>query len=398
MKKHHNIQLSRLLAVFLLVAALFAQAIPIQSANAAAQITNRSLTLQRRSTTGGSTPSGVVNHKFTFDLVSTSDVGSIQFEYCEILPTSSSADCSAAPTGLSTTSATLGTQTGDETFSSLVNTTAAHPYITRTPEAVTAGAYSVVLEQVTNPSAVNKTFFVRISTWPTAVPSGTPTDIIDAGNVAASTATALQVSGSMPESLVFCTGLTIAIAGVDPNDVPNCNAATEPNIAFDQLFSPSDTSTATSQMAASTNAGYGYAISVHGATMTSGANTINAMSTQAAPATGVSQFGLNLVLNTTTLRNTVGEPALGADVWKTTNGTNFRGQAIGDYNDDDLFKFVPDYPAGTAETVADSLNGGAGPYSSDAQIYTVSYIVNVPGSQPAGEYTTTLTYVCTPTF
>ena len=43
--------------------------------------------------------------------------------------------------------------------------------------------------------------------------------------------------------------------------------------------------------------------------------------------------------------------------------------------------------------------GGPGsPVASDSQIYTASYIVNVPGSQAAGTYTTTLTYICTPTF
>ena len=32
------------------------------------------------------------------------------------------------------------------------------------------------------------------------------------------------------------------------------------------------------------------------------------------------------------------------------------------------------------------------------QIFTVAYMANVSGSQPAGTYATTLTYVCTATF
>jgi hypothetical protein len=54
----------------------------------------------------------------------------------------------------------------------------------------------------------------------------------------------------------------------------------------------------------------------------------------------------------------------------------------------DHFRFVP------GESVANSANGGtAGP--TNAQIYTVSYIVNVAGNQPSGTYTATLTYICT---
>ena len=73
-----------------------------------------------------------------------------------------------------------------------------------------------------------------------------------------------------------------------------------------------------------------------------------------------------------------------------SNGTNYRGAAATGYAVVNNFKFT------TADVVAASNNGGAG--GSDAQIFTVSYIVNVPGSQPAGTYTSTLTYICTPTY
>src|SRR5579862_1284931 len=66
----------------------------------AAQITNRSLTLQAGATDGGSKPSGVVNHLFTFTIATTASVGSIQFLYCTI----ASGTCTT-PTGLLTTSA-----------------------------------------------------------------------------------------------------------------------------------------------------------------------------------------------------------------------------------------------------------------------------------------------------
>jgi hypothetical protein len=139
-------------------------------------------------------------------------------------------------------------------------------------------------------------------------------------------------------------------------------------------------------MAASTNAGFGYNITVNGPTLTSGSNTITAMGSSTTGVRGTGQFGLNLKANTVATST----PAVGTEVAPAANGTNYKGQAVLGYNSIDNFKFV------TGDNVANSANGGAG--ATDAQIYTVSYIVNVPGSQAAGTYTTTLTYICTPTF
>ena len=188
----------------------------------------------------------------------------------------------------------------------------------------------------------------------------------------------------MPESLVFCTGETVGVTA----SVPDCGTATSGIIHFDQLFSPTDTATSTSQMAASTNAGAGYAITVNGPTLTSGANTITGLGTTATSTHGVSQFGLNLKANTV-LTSTVPK---GAEVNPAANGTNYRGQAVpaSGYDTVDSFRFV------SGEVVANSANGSAG--GTDAQIYTVTYIANVPGSLPAGNYSTTLTYICTPTY
>ena len=94
----------------------------------------------------------------------------------------------------------------------------------------------------------------------------------------------------MPESLVFCTGATISTTG----GVPDCTTATAGSVNFNQLFSPTDTATATSQMVASTNAGAGYAITVNGSTLMSGTNQINGIVTAAMGIRGTSQFGLNL--------------------------------------------------------------------------------------------------------
>ena len=335
----------------------------------AAQITARSLTLVATGTDGGSKPSGVVGHQFSFTIPSGTSIGSVKFEYC----TTASVTACTLPAGVSTTSATLGSVSGWATGTTLNTSTNGAPYISKTA-ASGSGAVTVRLNSVTNPSAVNSTFFVRISTYVATNGTGSP---VDTGTVAASTAEPIVLTGTMPESLIFCTGATVTV---------NCASSTPGTVTFNQLFSPTDTATATSQMAASTNAASGYAITVNGATLTSGANTIAPMAAQALGARGTGQFGMNLKLNTT-LTSTV---AVGAEVAAAPDGVNLKGQAATGYATVDEFKFA------STDIVANSYNGGAGPTNS--QVYTVSYIVNVAGNQPSGTYTTTLTYICTATF
>jgi hypothetical protein len=366
---------SLLLIAVLLVGGLLVETLSPTLASAA-QITTRSLTLQAGVTDGGSKPGGTVNHLFAFTVpnAGNANIGSIQFQYCTL-----AAGTCTTPTGLDTTAATMGTQSGATGFT-LNNTTQGAPYITRSAASVNSNtALSYQLLGVINPSTTNYTFYVRISTFTSTNATGGATDT---GTVNASTATQITLTGTMPESLVFCTGGTVSTT----SGVPDCATATSGAISFNQLFSPTDTATATSQMAASTNAGFGYNITVNGTTLTSGSNTITAMGSATTGVRGTSQFGLNLKANTITTSN----PAVGTEVAPTPNGTNYKGQSITGYNTVDTFKYI------TGDSVANSANGGAG--GTDAQIFTTSYIVNVPGSQPAGTYTTTLTYICTPTF
>lgn len=347
----------------------------------AAQITARSLTLVAGASDGGSKPGGVVNHAFTFTVpsVGNTNIGSIKFEYCTVAV---QVACTA-PTGMNAGSVTFGNETGSAVtgFSMVNGSRTANSYvITRTSASVTAGSViKVQINSVTNPTPANYTFFVRLSTY-----TGTDgaTGLVDTGTVAASTANQITVTGVMPETLVFCTGGTIS----KTSGVPDCTTATSGAVNFNQLFSPTDTATATSQMAASTNAVSGYSITVNGTTLTNGSYTIPGMTSAVARTKGVSEFGMNLKANTTAT-STV---AVGAEVDAAPNGTDLRGQAQSGYNTVDAFKFV------SGDTVAASNFNVAGP--TNAQIYTVSYIADVAGNQIAGTYVATLTYICTPTF
>ncbi len=355
-----------------------------QPAAQAAQITNRSLTLQTdpsaSTPVGGSDPGGTVDHAFSFTLPTSAPIQSIEFQYCTAISTSDSCPTGSVPTGLSTTAVTDTLGSGLSGFTTLNDATNGTIYISDatayTPAANTAE--TVTFNGVVNPTATNTTFFVTISTWDSTTPGTNP---VDSGNVAASTASQIVLTGIMPESLVFCTGATIT----ETSGIPDCSTATSGNIAFPMLFSPSATAYVTSQMAASTNANHGYVITITGSPPTSGSNTISSMSTATTSTVGSSQFGLNLEVNTT--------PAVGTAITPASDGVNYFAYPETGYNTANTFKFT------SGDTVANSgYSTGSPTKATDAQIYTVSYIVNVPGDQPPGTYTSTLTYICTPTF
>lgn len=436
---------SRVFAALLLMATPLV--LPFQEASAA-QITERKLTVEA-DTMGGSAPSdiaipgviagGLVKHNFTLTVPANTTLGSIRFQYCTTAANSTATPTCVAPTGLNTDSATITNQTGATGFVSKTNDAGADTnefWISRGTAAAlvdnhptdTATIMTFQFSGVIPPTNTNETFFVRMTTYSDIDGATGP---VDAGVVAASTATPIVVTGTMPESLVFCTGRTVPV--IPSTTVPDCAGATAGTIGFDKLFSPTDTAATTSQMAASTNATYGYVITVNGATLTSGSNTIAGMVGGAgaplASTRGTAQFGLNLVANTTTVANGFGANALdltpdpnscqttptnaGCAAWLATDnyadsanlavasdGTGYRGQPLTGYRTVDQFRFQSgDSVANSLEDDADpSTVGSSAQGGTDGQIYTVSYIANVPGNLPAGTYSTTLTYICTPTF
>lgn len=427
---------SRVLVAMLLMATPLVTT--FQTANAA-QLTTRSLTLVA-DTVGGSAPYGapgnLVKHHFTFSSPAVgTDLGSMRFQYCTTAANSAASPTCVAPAGLDVTAVTLDSSSGATGWTTTTDDAPNNFWIGRTAAALVDndpnGTNTIITANfsgIVPPSATNTTFYVRITTYQGNDGATTP---VDSGVVAASTATPIVVSGTMPESLVFCTGRTVPV--IASTTVPDCANATAGTIGFDKLFSPTDTAAATSQMAASTNATYGYVVTVNGNTLMSGTNAITGMVGAAgapvASTRGTAQFGMNLVANTTTVASGFGANALdrtvdpnscqttpanaGCAAWLATDnyadpavisplstGTAYRGQPLTGYRTVDQFRFqTGDSVAnsleddGDAATIGSSAQGGT-----DGQIYTVSYIANVPGNLPAGTYTTTLTYICTPTF
>ena len=336
--------MTRRLAIIIVLAAL----LPMTAS--AAGLSPRSVRL------GSSQPGIATSNAMTLTTATTSAVGSIAFRYC----TTASGACTV-PAGLTSTAATLTAQSNIAGYA-INNATNGAPYINNgAAPLVTAGtSVGVTLGNVTNPTAVNTTFFVRITTY---TGNDGATGAIDAGTVAVSTAQVVQLTGVTPEILIFCVGITIT---------SDCNSMTGSTIDFGD-FSPQSTSFGTSVMQASTNAGGGYSVTVNGTTLSSGANTIPALATQTSPIIGVGQFGLNLRQNTT--------PAVGTDPSGAGSGTY-----TGIYGLANQYRFV------TGDSIATA------PAPTNANTYTSSYVVNIGGSQAAGVYTSTMTYICTANF
>jgi len=304
---------------------------------------------------GSSGQSAVTTYTVSATTATTANIGSIKFELCAA-PTGA---C-IVPAGVITTSATLTSQSGAVGFS-MVNVTNGAPYITRVAANVNTGtALSYTLGAITNPSASNTSYYVRISTY-TGIDGAT--GLTDNGTVALSTAEPVQLTGVTPEILVFCVGTSI---GAD------CTTVAGNTIDFGD-FSPVATRSGTSVMQAQTNAANGYTVTVNGTTLASGVNTIPALAAQTASTVGTSQFGLNLRLN--------GIPAVGGEPSGAGSGT-FTGN----------YGTVNQYRFGSGESVAQ-----AG-LPTNANTFTSSYIVNIGGAQAAGVYTATMTYICTASF
>jgi hypothetical protein len=378
------------------------------------QITNRSLKLQNGSAGGfASAPSAIVNHLFTFSLPTTptnTPGQSIVLKYCTTADIDAGGTCTK-PNGLGTTGGgvTLGTPTGDaSTFTSMTNSTPGTIIVSGATTITPAGGASTIpIDGVTNPDNTNCggtnncTFYVNIQFYTGSGGTGT---LISQGTVAASTSTQITLTGTMPESLIFCTGGTISSTGT----IPNCASATSGSITFNKLFSPTGTAFATSQMAASTNALSGYSITVSGAQLSSGSNHIpgiGATAKTSASTVGSSAFGMNLVADTDAAASTPALSPASAALTPASDGVNYWGIAHNNFNTDSSYAFTDSGPTGgslTLNTIAASDYGAGGPTGSgqptEGQIYTATYMVNAAANQPAGSYSTTLTYICTPTF
>jgi len=315
----------------------------------ASQITARKVVI------GSSDAGASTTYEFTFTVPSTTVIKSASFAAC----TTASGTCTPAPGFATVNNSTLTSQPtnlGDAAGWGVDTATAGVLKIKKTGNiaAPVAATPTVVrFSSVTNPSATNSTFFIRMATFS----DDAYTTGVDAGVVAASTAGQITVTASVDETLTF----TLA----------------DSTVALGTLTSGA-TGTGTSSMTVATNGTAGYSVSYTGTTLTSGTDTIAAMATPGASVlgnvSGLSQFGINLRQNAT--------PSVGTD----KTGIGAGGTYGTDYGTANNFKFLSGDPIATSAV------------PTNANTFTTSYIANVASVTPAGFYSTVITYVATANF
>lgn len=294
----------------------------------------------------------------SLDIKTAGTLGSIVAQFCANDPLVGR-PCTA-PIGLDLNSTAITSQQGPGDFSKSSSSTVNELVFTRTPSSVGTGRISFDLEDIINPSSAGS-YYIRIMTYASSDATG---PMIDSGGLAFAINNEFTATAVVPPYLVFCTGVTIP--GL------NCSNARGDYIDFGEL-SPTQARKGSSQMLVASNAAQGYTIYMGGTTLISGNNIISELIGNDVSRPGVGQFGINLRANSS--------PSVGSEPAGPGNGV-----PTTNYGQTNRFRFV------SGESLATY------PAPDDIRQYTVSYIVNVPSTQPSGVYVSTLTYVCLANF
>jgi len=149
-----------------------------------------------------------VSYAFTFNVGTTSNIGSLNFQFC----TTAASTCTA-PTGMSVASSTITTATINAVggFTAGTGGTGTFLRLTRTTASTTAGNAGIfTFGGIQNPSTSsfspsgNNTFFARITTFS----DNAYTTLVDDGVVASAIIPLLTVSARVQEILHFCVANT----------------------------------------------------------------------------------------------------------------------------------------------------------------------------------------------
>ncbi|MDB5186198.1 MAG: hypothetical protein JWL85_721 [Candidatus Saccharibacteria bacterium] len=288
----------------------------------------------------------------------TTPIGSILIEFCanDAIPNT---PC-AVPAVFDILNSTFASQAGNTGFSIHANSTNNRLILTRFPIAPQAAVNQYQFDNVINP-VPQGSHFIRLQTFSSTDATGTP---IDEGGIAFAINTGVTIGAEVPPYLKLCVSVTIV--GYD------CSTANSFLMDLGE-FSRNNAKSASAELVVATNAGSGYSVTMWGTTLTSGNNTIPALAAPTGSSPGTSQFGVNVRANS--------NPSIGVN----PNGPG-AGTVGGDYNIPNQFKFNNGDTIVSHTGVSDNLK------------LTMSYLVNISGSQAPGVYATTMTYICLANF
>lgn len=401
MKANYAISLKRstaLLAALTFMAVLSAVNLVSLFSNkvGAAQLSSRSLTLSSTlagTETGDGTPGSPTNgssavHTFEFTTGATgSTATAIELKYC----TEAIGTCTM-PTGLVTTSATIGSPTGVTGLT--IDSVATNGTIRlKTGTFGNTTATTIPMAGIVNPNVVDD-FYVRIQT----ATADTYTTLVDDGTVASAITTGIDITAKVKETLGFSTtgssaGMTAPGASCDPLTgsgaikLGDTDGALSHTTAYDNY----------SAFRVFTNAANGLAVQYNADTLTKGPDNIDALTAETASTPGGEQFGL--AVNTAagsgaTVPITSGGGSATFDTSNVTTSANLaaNGPLTIDTNYDgaasDMFNFAVNTPTSIATSTS----------FTECKTVAVRYIANISPLTPAGTYTTKVVYSAVPTY
>jgi hypothetical protein len=141
-------------------------------------------------------------------------------------------------------------------------------------------------------------------------------------------------------------------------------------------FTASAASVTTATFSVSNYTSYGYVVQIAGDPPSNGSHALTTMAVTGPSQSGIEQFGINLVANTSPV-------SVGANP---SNGQFGQGLAAPNYGTSNEYRYV------SGETIASA------PKSSGVTNYTLSYLVNVASLTPGGQYTGSQTLIITGTY
>jgi hypothetical protein len=365
----------------------------------AAQLATRSLVLT--STLQGSV-TGTANtelsgndatYAFTFTHPTAATVRAFEFIFC----TTAIGACTG-PTGLDADTTPAVTLQEDDnvafsnayTLAGAGNSNNTVRFINATGNAV--GANSVIefnFDDVTNSTTLG-TFFVRVTTYDSDTTWNGTTDI-DTGTVASSITNGIAITSRVVETLGFSTttddagevaeGASCAALGGSSSAI-TLGDVTEGTLSISQAYDEF------SAFRLYTNAANGVIVQYHGATLTKGADNIDAIGgTATASAVGSEQFGLAVDANGASLFD--GDAGGFGGAGQLTLGTEYDG-GDGTITNGGTATFA--FVAGTKTQMASASSFVT------CDTAAVRYIGNISPLTAAGTYTTTVVYFAVPTY
>lgn len=298
-------------------------------------------------------------YELTLEYTTPANIGSLRMEFCDN-PIPSFA-C-VVPPGLDVSGGSLAAQTGQTGFSISYQDTNMI-VLSRAPAMTGSGLSTYRFEGMVNPSVDDQAFHIRLTSHESTDGTGPS---VDFGSVSNTTVRGTDIYTQVPPILTFCAGKTVSL---------DCTSVDDNLVDFGELQPGEETYVTTSEMAARTNGRYGYSIYVTGTSFTSGVRQVPPLTVPTESFVGVGQFGLNLVSNS----DPTGIGAyVGADpVGPATNISLNNNYTIPDH-----------YMFSNGDLLVSS------DYVTPPKKYTSTYILNMPTDQPAGHYSTTITYVC----